>query len=260
MSEPVITALLPTYNDQKYIEECVDSILNQTYGDFELLIVDGGSTDGTLSLCRSIPDERIQVLESGGFVESLNHGVRNAKGEFIARVDADTVLDEERFAKQVREFAGKPDLGIVGSQIELIDEETGDSWIREVPLSDCGIKKRLLDASSMMHPTWMIRSEVFDEVGLYRDYLWEDYEFLTRVMTEYKLHNLSEVLVKEYLRPGSIQEGVSDFRAISGNTLCRFLALLRGRYSHSQRLWLSIYIFLTSIRKLGYALLYGRDR
>lgn len=108
-----ITILLCAYNAEAYIAEAIGSTLAQTYRDFELIIVDDGSTDGTLGIIRSYEDERIKVIEGGhDYVGSLNLGLKHCHGEYIARMDADDIMEPTRIATQMAVMDAQPDIAV----------------------------------------------------------------------------------------------------------------------------------------------------
>ena len=126
MSLPEISVIMPVYNEEKYVKEAVESILNQTFTKFEFIIVNDGATDGSQNIIDSFGDSRIISLfnESNlGISESLNKGIKFAKGKYIARMDANDVANETRFEKQVS-YLDNNNVGLVGTQYELIDEDS----------------------------------------------------------------------------------------------------------------------------------------
>src|SRR5690606_37374672 len=123
---PRVTVLLAVHNGERYIQEAIDSILAQTFGDFELLIVNDGSTDATRDLVLSYSDDRIRLVDNDhniGLPKSLNRGLRLAKGRYIARLDADDISEPDRLAAQVSFLQANPDVAMVGSWYRKIDGE-----------------------------------------------------------------------------------------------------------------------------------------
>ena len=115
---PVITVLLPTYNAAAWLGAAIDSLLHQSYRDFELLVIDDGSTDRTPSLLNTYKDDRIRVLRhehNSGLIASLNHGIDVAKGKFIARMDADDICMPQRFERQLLFLKTHPEVSICGT-------------------------------------------------------------------------------------------------------------------------------------------------
>lgn len=126
VANPKISVLMSVYDGERYLREAVESILNQTFTDFEFMIVDDGSTDGTWAILQSYNDPRIVLLrneENTGLTRSLNMGLAVARGEYIARQDADDVSLPERLEKQVRFLDKHPEIVLVSSDVEFIDSE-----------------------------------------------------------------------------------------------------------------------------------------
>jgi len=126
MVEPKVTVLMPVYNGERYLNEAVDSILGQTFTDFEFLIIDDASTDKTPEILRSYDDPRIRVVtneENLGLSKSLNKGLALARGEFIARMDADDVSYPYRLQVQHEFMTQHPGAGVIGSWAEYIDRK-----------------------------------------------------------------------------------------------------------------------------------------
>jgi glycosyltransferase involved in cell wall biosynthesis len=194
---PRITVLMPVYNCELYIKEAIDSILNQTFTDFEFLIIDDASSDATVSIIKTYIDQRIQLIEksiNSGYTNSLNQGFKLAKGEFIARMDADDISSLERFEKQIAFLEKNPDTVLCGSCFSKIG--TGDVII--VPENHENIKLALLRGNCMAHPSVMMRKQSLDEFPEIYDVSKEpaeDYDLWVRLASRSKLHNIQEVLL-----------------------------------------------------------------
>lgn len=255
-SSPRISVILPCLNDSKYIKEAINSVINQDYEDYELLVIDGGSTDGTIQIVESFSDERITLLDGGGFVESLNKGIEIARGQYIARIDSDSISHPTRFRKQIQFLDSHEDVVAVGSAVRRIDCDSGDEYIDRKPTTHEEIEKKLVDASSFAHPTVMMRRSTIRECGMYKDYTWEDYELWTRLL-KFKLANLDEVLVTEYEREESIQENVSPLKSISANTVCGLLAIHRSSLSIEEKIRLYVWRLLVFPKKLAAKILHS---
>jgi len=198
---PVVSVILPVYNSEKYIREAIQCVLNQTFRDFELLVFDDASTDGTLSVLKSIEDERFRLIIKGkntGYTQSLVAGVEMAQGKYIARMDSDDQLDSDRFRLQVEWLENHPDIGIVGTYAQTI-VETGNAQIWEYPLSDEDIRCHLLADSPFAHPAVMIRKSVLQEFSLNYDAHYEpceDFKLWFELMKKTKGANLPLPLLK----------------------------------------------------------------
>lgn len=196
-SSPKITVLMPVYNCELYVKEAIDSILNQTFTDFDFIIIDDASTDSTVSIIKSYNDPRIQLIEkpqNSGYTNSLNYGLSIAKGEYIARMDGDDISLPERFAKQVAFLDKNPELILIGTSFKII----GRDKIITVPEHHDAIKLAMLKDCCIAHPTVMIRKSYLDKFSLLYDAKKEpaeDYDLWTRLLAVGKLHNLQEVLL-----------------------------------------------------------------
>lgn len=195
---PKVTVLMPVYNCELYIKEAIDSILNQTFSDFEFLIIDDASTDKTVSIVKTYVDSRIQLIEkpvNTGLTNSLNYGLKVAKGDYIARMDGDDISLSERFAKQVTFLDANPDVVLCGSLFSII----GSTTIVIVPENNDAIKLTMLKKCCFGHPTVMMRKNILDKYSITYDVLKEpaeDYDLWTRLLFKGKFHNLQEVLLK----------------------------------------------------------------
>ncbi|WP_078211230.1 glycosyltransferase [Flavobacterium sp. LM5] len=195
---PKITVLMPVYNCELYIKEAIDSILNQTFTDFEFLIIDDASTDETVSIIKENKDSRIQLIEkpvNTGYTISLNYGLKVAKGEYIARMDGDDISLPERFAKQVAFLDSNPDVVLCGSNFRIIETEK----IISLPEDNEAIKLGLLKGNCIAHPSVMIRHSVLQENVITYDSNKEpaeDYDLWVRLLQFGKLHNIQDNLLK----------------------------------------------------------------
>lgn len=193
-----ISVLMPVYNSSNFVAKSIESILNQSFGNFELVIIDGGSTDNTLKIVYSFEDRRIRVVESKKripLIESLNHGIQISNGEFIARQDADDISNPQRLEKQYSTFCHDKNLAVLGSSYALIDENgtiTSRQFMKKQ--IDC---KDLEEHNQLCHGSVMFRKDVVLKEGLY-DVLFptcEDYELWCRIINKgYKIANLEECL------------------------------------------------------------------
>jgi glycosyltransferase involved in cell wall biosynthesis len=199
-SQPLISVIMPTYNSALYIRQAVDSILNQTYRNFEFLIFDDCSKDDTFEIIKSYGDERIQLFrkdKNTGYTDSLIKGINNAKGKYIARMDSDDISHTSRFEKQVAFLETNPDYGIVGSFTETI--ANGDnSQLWEYPVEDNDIRIYTIVNSPFVHPAVMIRKDVLERNHL--TYIptfepCEDYKLWVDLLKVSKGKNIAEPLL-----------------------------------------------------------------
>lgn len=195
--QPKVTVLMPVYNCELYIKEAIDSILNQTYTNFELLIIDDASTDKTVELIKKCLDVRINLIQkpvNKGLTDSLNHGLKIAKGKYIARMDGDDISLPERFAKQILFLEENQEVILCGSWFSII----GSDRIVKVPEHHNEIKLAFLKGNCIAHPSVMMRKQSLDAFQVIYDVYKEpaeDYDLWVRLMLKGKLHNLQEVLL-----------------------------------------------------------------
>jgi GT2 family glycosyltransferase len=198
MTPPRITVAMSVYNNAPYLAEALDSILAQSFGDFELVIVDDGSTDASPAIMDHYAaiDPRVRVIRQAnqGLIASLNHIIAVARGMYIARMDGDDVALPERFAQQVAFLDANPDHGLVGTQIWTIDEQGDRQSDRRIdhPLSAELIAAALPTASPLCHPSVMMRRELLIAVGRYRAAYrhCEDYDLWLRLAERTRMANL----------------------------------------------------------------------
>jgi glycosyltransferase involved in cell wall biosynthesis len=205
---PGVTVLMPVFNGERFLREAIDSLLQQTYRDFELLILNDGSTDGSRAIVRSYADPRIRLIEherNRGLTATLNRGLAEASSDLIARQDADDLSSPNRLAKQVEFFKLHPDVALVGTQARFIDERGYSSGgILQRACSHDSIKWDLLFDNSFTHSSVMFRKRVVrGELGGYDETFsyCQDYELWSRIATSHHVANLSESLVGYRVHP-----------------------------------------------------------
>src|SRR3954447_17567239 len=229
MGDPLISVLMPVYNCEAYLAEAVRSVLSQTLRDFELLIVDDGSTDHSLPVLRDFAakDARIRLTSrpNTGITPALNEMIGLARGRYLARMDADDISMPERFAKQVEYLEAHPECVIVGSRVMLMDPygspvaETGHKLTHEE------IEHQLLTESgwAMVHPSVMMRREAVERVGGY-DKRWrhcEDHDLFLRLTEVGEAANLPDVLLWYRRHYASINYNKSSEQAAQKEALLR---------------------------------------
>jgi hypothetical protein len=199
VKQPTVTVLLPAYNAETWLREAVDSVLHQSFADFELLIIDDGSTDRTERLLGEYSDSRIRVVRherNRGLIPSLNHGFELARGRLVARMDADDVAQRRRLGLQVAFMDANPEVGICGTWFRL-----RRGWRRitvRPPTNHDEIAARLFFRSAFGHPTVMLRREFLEKTGLRYDpqaLHAEDYDLWVRARGLTRLANLAQALL-----------------------------------------------------------------
>ena len=195
---PKISVLMPAWNAEKFIREAIDSILAQTFKDFEFIIINDGSTDDTAKIIRSYKDPRIVFVDNKknqGLIAVLNQGMGMARGGYIARMDADDISMPERFRKQIEYLDANPDVVVLGTSYREFGCSKNHLYKMEGKLGLYDIIK----VCKIKHPTTMLRKSVFDKYNLryYPDYeACEDYELWLRVMRYGAIANLPDMLLK----------------------------------------------------------------
>ena len=196
---PLITVLMPVYNGDKYLNEAIDSILNQTFSDFEFLIIDDGSTDQSIDQIMSYNDPRIQLIKNENNVgqsETLNKGLGLAKGKYIARMDQDDISMPERLKKQLDFMENNSDVDVCGSWLQLMGKYDG---ILELETKSEKIKMNLLTNENLAHPAVMIRKSTLVKYDLNYNPTFtisNDYDLWVRMFEYCSFANLPEPLLK----------------------------------------------------------------
>ena len=217
---PLITVLMPTFNSENYIAETLWSVFDQTCPDFEVLIMDeAGSSPETAEVISLFEDDRIRLVRNDtrlGLAESLNEGIRIARGKYIARIDADDLAKKERFELQADFLEKHSDYGLCGSRQHHFGVD--NDFIHEVAVEHEDIKAALIYGCEVCHSTIMIRRDLFLNNNLFYDNTKkaEDYELWTRAINKFKFHNLKEVL-GEY-RIGADNITKNKFNALSAES------------------------------------------
>lgn len=192
---PLISVVIPVYNTAYYIEEAVNSILHQTIQDFEIIIIDDYSVDDTVKIIRSIGDTRIRLIlkeENKGLIDSLNIGLKESKGKYIARMDGDDISLPDRFQKQLEILENNPDIKVCGCWLQRFGNSA--EIIKHKEFHD-EITARLLLSCSMSMGTVMFDRENFSKFSFDENKKHvEDYDFWARTAWSGKFYNIQEVL------------------------------------------------------------------
>lgn len=200
---PTVSVVMPVYNGERFLREAIESILSQTFKDFEFIIVNDGSVDSTENILEHYKelDTRIQIHSNEGnqgIISSLNTGCQLAQGKYIARMDADDISMQHRFEKQVEYLDANSDVTILGTAAEIIDENNRSLGYQILP-SECNTTRWfLIFGNCLMHPTVMIRREPLELLKYYNPQAYgaEDYDLWVRASDVAQLNNLSDVLFK----------------------------------------------------------------
>lgn len=206
-----ISIVMPFYNAEAYLSESIESILNQTFQDFELLALDDGSTDNGVSIVKSFKDRRIRLISlNHNFIESLNYGLKISKGKYIARMDADDIMLSKRLQIQHDFMEGNSNIDICGSWAESFGN------ICSIIQQEChheAIISSLIMNNSLIHPTVMIRKSTLEKLELnYLDYACaEDYKLWTDLaLGRARFANVPEVLLRYRSSPDQVTNKYRD--------------------------------------------------
>lgn len=226
VAEPMVTVLMPVYNAAEYLNEAIDSMLDQTYSDFELLIINDGSTDESTSIINSYIDNRIRVIQHSpnqGLIASLNEGISNSRGKYIVRMDADDISLPNRIERQVNFMEQHPDVGLCGTWFEDFGPGIHP---RRIPYSndDTVIRIRHLYQTHIAHPTAIIRKRILDEHHLRFDPEYvhgEDYHFWVEMGQFCKFSNIPEILLRKRDHPENVSNKHAEIQRNTCNRVKR---------------------------------------
>jgi glycosyltransferase involved in cell wall biosynthesis len=196
---PKVSVLLPVWNAGRYLAGAIDSVLAQTFADFELLIIDDGSTDGSRALIRRCRDPRIRRIENEknlGVTRSLNLGLERALGCYVARADADDLCAPERLARQVAFLDAHPGVALLASRARRIDAGGAELGVIDVPVDGEWLRRRLRLANCIVHGTVMMRADAVRALGGYDAAMEraEDYDLWLRIAERHEIAALPELL------------------------------------------------------------------
>lgn len=219
MSHPLVSVVMSVYNAEKFLSDAIKSILNQSFKDFEFIIIEDFSTDHSLDLLKEFQkkDNRIKIIEkeknegSEGFIKNLNFGLEIAKGKYVARMDADDISSLDRFQKQVDFLETHPEISLVGAQINFINEKNEIIGEKIGALEHEEIAHKISSKIQLFHPVIMFRN---NESIRYREKFvyCEDYDLYLYLITQgKKLANIDEKLLNYRILDNSISRKGDNF-------------------------------------------------
>lgn len=197
---PRVSVLLPVYNGGPYLRAAVDSVLAQTFADFELIAIDDGSTDGSGAVLDAIRDPRLRVVhqENAGLALTLNRAIALSRGEYLARQDADDLCLPERFARQVAYLDAHPHCALLGTWSRIWEGERATARGHRHPRENGELQLRGLFDSFFVHSSVMMRRAALEAVGPYptdpQRFPPEDFDLWSRIARRFEVANLPEVL------------------------------------------------------------------
>lgn len=256
MHNPKVTVLMSVYNGEKYLKEAVDSILNQTFQDFEFLIINDGSTDGTYKILKNYDDSRINLINNEkniGLTRSLNKGLKIARGKYIARQDADDISLPDRLDEELKFLEDNTDYAAVGSFVKVINEKGKEVSKIEKPISNLDIKEFLKMDNCIAHGSSMIRMSCLKDIGFYDESILkaQDYDLWLRLSEKYKLANIPKYLYfwrqsqenisiknrneqKHYVEVAKVKaKRRKEGRALSDNSSLPEISVLMANYNNA---------------------------
>lgn len=197
----LVSVILPVYNAEKFLHDSLNSVINQSYSNLEIIVIDDGSTDNSLSIIKGFNDKRIKIIsrENKGLIYSLNEGLNIAKGNYIARMDADDIARSDRIETQLKFLLKNKGVSVVGSYANLIDENGVNIGIKKKPSYDLIIKTICFFGSPFIHPTVMFNKLLIQEQLYYSNEFIhaEDYELWSRLVVceKFKFFNIKDTLL-----------------------------------------------------------------
>jgi len=209
INKPRITVLMPAYNAENYIGEAISSVLKQTFGDFELLIINDGSTDSTVKIIQSFKDQRIVLIqqENTGIATALNVGLKHSRAPYIARFDADDICYPERLRVQYDFITAHPEYNIIGTAADYMDAEENYIFTQH-PVAHLNeeIQELKYTICPFIHSSVFYKKDVIVANGGYNEhaYTYEDHFLWVNILKHTKACNLSQSLLKVRLNPESI--------------------------------------------------------
>jgi glycosyltransferase involved in cell wall biosynthesis len=229
---------MPVYNAEKYLQEAIDSILQQTLTNFEFLIIDDGSTDSSVEIIRSYTDPRIRLVQNEknlGMTLTLNKGIELSSTEIIARMDADDISYPERLQIQFDYFKDHPDCALLSTWAREVTVDKEPYWIGEFESDYYNYCMNF--ENWIYHPTVMYKRSAVIDAGMYCDFYSEDYDLWWRISRKFKTFNISQVLL--------------DYR-LSDESLCRVVKKNEYHKAHHQQVIRNIHHFTGNTFSITY--------
>ncbi len=228
---------MSVFNGEQFLEEATESIINQSFSDFEFIIVNDCSTDGTPEILNNLlqKDSRVKILKNpgnAGLAKSLNTAIKEAEGEYIARMDSDDISLADRLEKQVNFMDENPDTVLLGTAYYEIDKDGNKLGQNLFPLTDSDLRKKLIKLNPFCHTSVIMRRTVLLEAGLYNEEISkaQDYDLWFRLANTGSLANLPEQLVKRRYNKRSIS-AARENEQLKWAISIRRNAISKGYYS-----------------------------
>lgn len=211
MNKPALSVILPVFNGHEYLSCSIESILSQTFSNFELIIVNDGSTDDTEQIIKSFSDPRVVMINNKlnlGVACSLQLGVKKAQSEVIVRADGDDICDKERFQKQLDYLEAHPEVVLLGTSARVIDQNGCKVGEINSPETDHSIRRQIFRKNPFIHSSVMFRNSAYYKAGGYRKFFngAEDYELWFRMLKYGKAANLGISLIARRVHGTSVTQ------------------------------------------------------
>lgn len=213
---------MPVYNAERYLAQAIDSVLKQTYSDFELVLINDGSTDSSKEIILSYNDGRIRYIENEkniGIVNTLNKGVDLCNGEYIVRMDADDVCNPSRFERQIAFMRKHPEVGVCGSWITLIDENNNVTGSNLSQVKSEFIKIHQLFSVPFNHPSVIVKSELLKQTPYEHVIAAEDYDLWCRLEEQTEFANIPELLLQYRWHQTNVSKEKADIQQESKDSV-----------------------------------------
>ena len=216
MNNPLVSVVLPVYNGSKFLRESIDSVLDQDFSDFELIIINDGSVDESLSIIRSYADKRLVIVDqkNSGLAKSLNKGVALARGKYIVRQDQDDISLPDRIGLQVAYLDANPDCALVGTRAQIWVGSDKSNRFHDHPTSSAELSFDLIFNNPFVHSSVAFRKDEIINLGGYSEdpkrQPPEDYELWSRISRNYLVANLPDRLVVYRESEGSMSRITSE--------------------------------------------------
>ncbi|MCK5642227.1 MAG: glycosyltransferase [Gammaproteobacteria bacterium] len=229
---PTVTVLMSVYNGERYLSECIDSILNQSFTNFEFLIINDGSNDSTVKIINSYNDPRIRLVHNKkniGLTKSLNKGIKLVRGKYIARMDGDDISLPHRLEIQLKCFDADHSLTLCAGRMRVVDQNGHITGITYPTVSDkllCWhlLSWHLLFGNQIPHGSVMVKKEALIKIGGYAEwaYTTQDYELWSRMCLKYKMIVIPTTLIHWRQHRSGITQNYSEEQRQSALTICHY--------------------------------------
>lgn len=225
---PSVTILMAVHNGERYLRQAMDSILSQTWTDFEFLIIDDGSHDRSVDIITAYHDPRIRLIHNTtnmGLAVSLNRGLACARGTYIVRMDSDDISMPQRIEQQVAYMECHPDVGICGCRVQTITTEGTKQAVWNYPTDPDRITSTLLFHSVIVHPSVIMRREILRQAGLCYNATYaraQDYDLWARASQHMCLANMADILLHYRVYPFQERKGYREEQQVWANRVRQF--------------------------------------